>query len=104
QHVHIGTAVRHVAGTTSLYPHGRVLENERSLLVRVALEADHVSGSRSPHLADQMVSFQDSARSVLVMAIGAVNQPLVHAMAKRHIELSLLLQMAEIAERGLGLD
>jgi hypothetical protein len=104
QHVHICSPVRDVAGTTSFYPHGSVLEYEWSLLVRVALEADHVSRSRGPHLPDQMVAFQDTARSVLVVAVGARNQPLVYAMAKRHIELGLLLQVAGIAKRGLGLD
>src|SRR2546425_5877566 len=47
-----------------------------------------------------MVSFQDAARSVLVVTIGALDQPLVYAMAKRHIELSSLLQVAGIAKRS----
>src|SRR2546423_10662220 len=51
-----------------------------------------------------MVSFKDTARSVLVVTIGAMDQPLVYAMVKRHIELSPLLQVAGIAKPGLGPD
>jgi hypothetical protein len=51
-----------------------------------------------------MVPFQDTTRSVLVVAIGALDQPLVYAMAKRHIELRPLLQVAGIAKLGLSLD
>jgi hypothetical protein len=51
-----------------------------------------------------MVPLQNTARSVLIVAIGARDQPLVYAMAKRHIELSLLLQVAGIAKPGLSLD
>ena len=68
-----------------------MLKHEGSLLVRVALKANQVSTGRGSHLPDQMVPFQDTARSMLVVAIGARNQPFVYAMTKRHIELSLLL-------------
>ena len=51
-----------------------------------------------------MVPLQNTARSVLIVAIGARDQPLVYAMAKRHIELSSLLQVAGIAKLGLSLD
>ena len=51
-----------------------------------------------------MIPFQDTARSVLVVAISARDQPFVYAVAKRHIELSLLLQVAGIAKRGLSLN
>ena len=81
-----------------------MLKHEGSLFVRVAPEATKVARGRDPHLPDQMVAFQDTARSVLVVAIGALDQSLVYAMAKRHIELGLLLQVAGIAKRGLGLD
>jgi len=70
----------------------------------MALEANHVARSRRAHLPNQMVPFQDAARSVLIVAIGARYQSLVHAMAKRHIELSLLLQVARIAKPGLRFD
>ena len=81
-----------------------MLKDEGSLLVRVALKANHVPRGRGAHLPDQMVSFKDTARSVLVVTIGAMDQPLVYAMVKRHIELSPLLQVAGIAEPGLGPD
>ena len=91
QHVHIGSPVRHVACTASLHPDGRMLKYEWSLFVRVTLEADHVSGSRGPHLTDQMGPFQDAAGSMLVVAVGALNEPFVYAMTKWHAELGLLL-------------
>lgn len=44
QQVRVRASVRHMACTASLHPHGLVLEYERSLLVRVALEANKVAG------------------------------------------------------------
>ncbi len=38
------------------------------------------------------------------MAVGALDQALIHAVMKRHIKLGLLLQMAGIAELRLRLD
>jgi len=38
------------------------------------------------------------------MAVGALDQALVHAVMKRHIKLGLLLEMAGIAELRLRLD
>ena len=66
------------------------------LLVRVALEADRILCRGSPHL----FGFH---RAVDVMAIAALDQPFIHAMMERHIELRFLLQMAPIAKLGLGL-
>ena len=42
--------------------------------------------------------------AVRVMAIGALDEPFVHAMPKRHGELRLLLLMAGIAKLRLRLD
>ena len=81
-----------------------MLKHEGSLFVRVAFKANHVSRGGGSHLPDQMVPFQDTARSMLVVAIGALDQPLVYAVPKRHIELSPLLQVAGIAKPGLRLD
>lgn len=39
-----------------------------------------------------------------IVAVAALDQALVHAMVEGHIELRLLLQMAGIAKRRLGLD
>ena len=96
QHVGIRSAMRQMAGLTSVDLHRLVFENKRTLLVRVALEADRVLRGRSPHL----VGFH---RAVHVVAIAALDQPLVHSMMERHVELGLLLEMAPVAKFGLGL-
>jgi hypothetical protein len=41
---------------------------------------------------------------VLLVAVGALNQALIHAVMKWHIELGFLLQMAGIAKFRLRLD
>src|SRR5271168_1212107 len=85
-----------MARLASIHLHGRVFEHKRSLLVRVALEADSVLRGGSPHLVRLH-------RAVHVVAIAALDQALVDAMMKGHVELSFLLQMAPIAKLGLGL-
>ena len=97
QHMGIGSAVRQMAGLTSVDLHRLVFENKRPLLVRVALEADRILRGRSPHLVRLH-------RAVHVVAIAALDQPFVHAMMERHIELGFLLEMASIAKFGLGLN
>lgn len=104
QHARIRTARCDVACAASLHAHRRVFKHEWSLLVRVALKANHIAGCRGPHLPDQMVTFQGTARSVLVVAIGAQDQPLVYAVTKRQVELRLLLQVAGIAKPGFRFD
>jgi hypothetical protein len=39
-----------------------------------------------------------------VVAIAALNQPLIHSMMERHLELGPLLEMAGVAKLRLGLD
>ena len=51
-----------------------------------------------------MVGLPRSISSVLVVAVGALNQTLIDAMVKRHIELGFLLQVAGVAKFRLGLD
>jgi len=60
-------------------------------LIGVAGIADLVLGDGRAHL---MRSFG----AVRVMAIGALDQPFVHAMPKRHRKLGPLLLMAPIAK------
>jgi hypothetical protein len=74
-----------------------MLEYKRSLLVCVAFEADRVLRCRAPHLLW-------SNRAVWIVAVRALDQPLIDAMMERHLELWLLLQVAGIAELRLGLD
>ena len=86
--------MRQMAGLTSVDLHRLVFENKRSLLVRVAFEADRILRGRSPHLVGLY-------RSVHVVAIAALDQSFVHAMVERHVELRFLLEMAPIAKLGL---
>ena len=75
---------------------GGVFVYERPLLVGVALEADGILRGGSPHLLGPH-------RAVHVVAIAALDQPLIHAMMEGHIELGLLLEMAAVAKLGLRL-
>jgi len=54
-----------------------------------------------PHL---MAGLPVSRRSMLVMAVRALDQALVDAMPEGHIELGFLLQVARVAKIGLRLD
>ena len=101
QHMRVCPSVRDVASRASCYFYGGVLEHKGSLLVRMALEADGVPGRRGSDLPYQMIRLPDSACSVRIMAVGALDEALIHAMVKRHIELRLLHQMAGIAKLGL---
>ena len=74
-----------------------MLEYKRSLLVGVAFEADGVLCRRGPNLFW-------SNRAVWIVAVRALDKPLIDAMVERHLELRLLLQVAGIAELRLGLD
>ena len=85
-----------MARLASIHLHRRVLEHKRPLLVRVTFKANRILRGGSPHL----FGFH---RAVDVMAIAALDQPFIHAMMERHVELSFLLQMAPIAKLGLGL-
>jgi len=96
QHVRIWSAVSQMAGLTSVDLHRLVFENKRPLFVRVALEADRILCGRSPHLMRLYCAMH-------VVAIAALDQPLVHSMMERHVELGLLLEMAPVAKFGLGL-
>ena len=74
-----------------------VFKHKRSLFIRVALEADRSLRGRSPHLLGPH-------GAVHVVAIAALDQPFIHAMMERHIELGFLLEMAGVTKLGLRLD
>jgi hypothetical protein len=80
-----------------------MFENERPLLIGMALEADHIARGRSTNLADLVPRFPISTRTMLIVAIRALNQPLIYAMTKRHIELGFLLCVTRIAKLRLSL-
>ena len=96
EHARIGGTVGRVANQASLGAHGVVLEDERSALVHVALEADQLNllTRGGPDLtADH--------GAVRVMTIGAADQPFQHAMAERLLEIYALLLVAGKAQRIL---
>jgi len=87
QHVRIWSTVGQMARLASIHLDGRVFEHKRPLLVDMALEADRILRGGSPHL----FGFH---RAVDVVAIAALDQPFIHAMMERHVELRFLLEMA----------
>src|SRR3984885_10296488 len=70
--------------------------NKRTLLVRVALEADCVLRRGSPHL----LRFDCS---VYIVAIAALNQPLVDAVMEGHFEFSFFVKVAAVTKFRLSL-
>ena len=87
QHVGIWSPVCQMARLAPVHFYRRVFEHKRPLLVRVALEADRILCRGSPHL----FGFHCA---VDVVAIAALDQPFIHPMMERHIELRFLLEMA----------
>ena len=51
-----------------------------------------------------MVRLPNSSRSVLLVAVAALDQTLIYTMVKWHFELGFLLQMAAVAKFRLRLD
>jgi hypothetical protein len=95
EHMRIRSAVGQMAGLASIDFDWLVLEDEWSLLVGVTLETDGVLRGIRPHLLGLH-------SAVNVVAITALDQALVHPVVEGHVELSLLLKMASIAELRLG--
>ena len=86
-----------VAGYATLSLDRQVLENERSLFIRVAGVADRIPrGCRAKLLADEP--------TMGIMTIGTLNEPFFHPMVERHVELRLDLLVAGIAEIRLSFD
>lgn len=83
QHVRIRPAMHQVAGLTTIYLHRLVFEDEWPLLVGVALEANLVLARGRAHL----VRLHGAMR---VVTVGALDEPFVHPMMERHVELRLL--------------
>jgi hypothetical protein len=96
QHVRIWAAVRQMARLASIRLHRLVLEYKWPLLIRVALEANRVLCGGSSHL----FRFH---RPVRIVTVAALDQALIHAVVKWHIELCFLLEMARVTKLGLRL-
>ena len=86
-----------MARLASIDLHGRMLVDKRPLLVRVALEADRILRGGSPHLLGRTVPCG-------LWQSRALDQPFVHPMMERHVELGFLLEMARVAKLGLRLN
>ena len=74
--------------------HRSVLEDERSHGVGVTLDADSKLTCGGPHLVS-------SLRAVRIMAVAALHESRIDAVAERPRELSLLRGMASEAQVGL---
>src|SRR5580692_1336501 len=94
EHMGIGSSVGQVAGLAPIDFDRLVLEDERPLLIGVTFETDGVLRGTRAHLLGLH-------RAVYVVAIAALDQAFVHPGVERHVELSLLLKMASVAELGL---
>ena len=95
QHVRIWSAVHQMAGLATINLHRLMFEYKRSLLVRVAREANRILSGRSAHL-------MGPHGAVRIVAIGALDEAFIYSMVERHIELSSLRQMARVAKLGLS--
>ena len=96
QHVWIWSTVRQMARLTAFDLDGRMFVNKRTLLVRVALEADRILRRGSSHL----LRFDCAVR---VVAIAALNQALVDAVVEGHFEFSFFIEMAAVTKFRLSL-
>jgi hypothetical protein len=97
QHVGVRSTMRKMAGLASINLYRLMFEHERPLFVRMTCKADGILRRGSPHL----LGFH---RSVHIVAIAALDQPFVHPMMERHVELGFLLEVAAVAQLGLRLD
>jgi len=98
QQARILRAVRTVARRASFRLDRGMLVNERSTHIRVALGADLVLIGRGP----QVIVPEGT---VHVVAVAALDQPLIHPVMERHAERRLYVTVALIAERRLrGLE
>src|SRR5579859_1572038 len=88
--------MRRVAGLAAFRLHGCMLESKRPGLVGVTLEADLVLRRRGAQLLAQEAA-------MLVVAVGALHQALLDAMAERPGEILLGLGMATEAKLRLPL-
>jgi|SRR5580658_977964 hypothetical protein len=95
QHVRVWPAMRDVAGLAAFELYCFVLEHEWTLFVDMARKADNVLRRGCPDL----LRFH---RAVHIVTVTALNEALVHAMVKGHVELRLLLQVTPVAKLRLG--
>ena len=91
----VGRTVRRMARLAAFHLHRLMLKYKWASLIGMTREANGVLRRRGSHLLCP-------DRSVRVVAVAALNQPLIHAMVKGHAELRLLLKMAGVTKLRLG--
>ena len=91
----VGRTVRRMARLAAFHLHRLMLKYKWASLIGMTREANGVLCSRGAYLLCP-------DRSVRVVAVAALNQPLIHAMVKGHAELRLLLKMAGVTKLRLG--
>src|SRR5689334_23359361 len=91
-----------MAGFAALHAHRRVLENKRSALVGVTLEAGFLIGG---HLIDHPGTLAHAPgrgeSPMRIVAIRALHEALVDAMLSRHLKLRANSGVAAVAELAL---
>jgi len=94
QQARVRRTMRRVARHAALGLDGSVLPGKWTCLVCMAVETNHVLGGGGTQLLRQKTA-------VLVVAIGAVDQALIHAMVERLGEIRLDFQMAAVTQGRL---
>ena len=89
QHVNVRAAMRNMAGRAALDLYGLVFEHKRSLFVGMARKTNRVLCRGGSDLLG-------GNRAVRIVTIGALDQPFVDTMVRRHFKLGLLLEMARV--------
>ena len=87
----IGGTVRCVAAAAAFSFHGHVFEDKGPLLVCMALEANRVSAGQGSHLSKRR-------RAVSIVAVAALDEPLVYTVVIRSGEVSLHGDVTSVAE------
>ena len=95
QQMSVGRAVRRVAGLAAFHLHRLMLEYERAALIGVAREANGVLRRGGSHLLRR-------DRAVRVVAVAALNQPLVHAMMKGHARIAAFAEDGRSSKAPAG--
>jgi hypothetical protein len=93
----VGRTVGRVTTTAALSLHRYMFENERPLLVGVALHTDRVPTRHGPHLSER-------GRTMYVVAVAALDETFVYAMMIWLREIGFGGNMTSIAELGLCLN
>lgn len=94
QEARILRTVRRVTGRAALALHRSMLVNERAAHIGVALGANRT-------LIGSGLQVVWTEGAVSVMAVGALDQALIHLVMNGHVELGFLLGVAAIAKRRL---